>query len=227
LDTGSTENRSPDRPGRYAADADGGAKRSISSREHILDVAAKLFRATDYTKTSLGDIGERAGMKAGSLYYHFASKEELAAEVLRIGVRRVHRAVVSAIDALDPDPDADVKTRLGAAMTAHLETLPDASDYTSAHIRCFPNLPENLRAQLGADRREYEAIWRALLDEAATSGVLPPGMDQRAARLFILGALNWSLEWYDPTKDALAPSRPRPARRVHTVKRARGEVTRT
>jgi len=55
-------------------------------------------------------------------------------------------------------------------------------------------VPENLRAQLGADRREYKAIWRALLDEAATSGVLPPGMDQRVARLFILGALNWSLE---------------------------------
>jgi AcrR family transcriptional regulator len=179
-----------------------GAKRSVSSRQHILDVAAKLFRATGYTKTSLRDIGEGAGMKAGSLYYHFASKEELAAEVLRIGVKRVQRAVVAAIDALDPD--ADVKTRLGAAMTAHLETLLDASDYTSAHIRCFPNVPATLRAQLGADRREYEAIWRALLDEAATSGVLPPGTDRSAARLFILGALNWSLEWHDPTKDAPA-----------------------
>jgi TetR/AcrR family transcriptional regulator, cholesterol catabolism regulator len=103
LETRSTENRSPDRPGRRSIDADGGAKRSVSSRQHILDVAAKLFRATGYTKTSLRDIGERAGMKAGSLYYHFAWKEELVAEVLRTGVKRVHRAVVSAIDALDPD----------------------------------------------------------------------------------------------------------------------------
>jgi AcrR family transcriptional regulator len=103
LETRSTENRSPDRPGRRSTDADGGVKRSVSSRQHILDVAAKLFRATGYTKTSLRDIGERAGMKAGSLYYHFTSKEELVAEVLRTGVKRVHRAVVSAIDALDPD----------------------------------------------------------------------------------------------------------------------------
>jgi AcrR family transcriptional regulator len=203
LATSSTENRSPGRSGRRSPDADGGAKRSVSSRQHILDVAAKLFRATGHTKTSVRDIGERAGMKAASLYYHFASKEELAAEVLRIGVKRVHRAVVSAIDALGPD--AQLKTRLGAAMTAHLEMLLDASDYTSAHIRCFPNVPETLRVQLGAERREYEAIWRGMLDEAATSGVLPLGMDRRAARLFILGALNWSLEWYDPAKNAPIP----------------------
>jgi AcrR family transcriptional regulator len=132
---------------RFVAPAHSGRRRQTFSRDR-------------HTKTSLRDIGKRAGMKAGSLYYHFASKEELVAEVLRTGVKRVHRAVVSAIYALDPD--ADAKTRLGAAMTAHLETLLDASNYTSAHIRCFPNMPENLGAQLGADRREYKAIWRAL-----------------------------------------------------------------
>jgi AcrR family transcriptional regulator len=205
--------------------------RSRWRRQAIRFVAAahsgrrrQLFRATCYTKTSLRDIGERAGMKAGSLYYHFASKEELVAEVLRTGVKRVHRAVVSAIDALDPD--ADVKTRLGAAMTAHLETLLDASNNTSAHIRCFPNVPENLRAQLGADSREYEAIWRALLDETATSGVLPPGMDQRAALVHTRRA-ELAAGMVRPDKGRPRPSRPLPARRVHAVKRARGEVTRT
>ena len=172
------------------------ARRSEGSRQQILDVAAKLFRAKGYTDTSLRDIGQQAGMKAGSLYYHFASKEQLAAEVLLIGVQKVHRAVVMAIDA--PGRTADARARLAAAMAAHLETLLDASDYTSAHIRCFPDVPATLRMKLSAARREYEAVWRSLMDDMAASGALPAGMDANAARLAILGALNWSLEWYDP-----------------------------
>jgi TetR/AcrR family transcriptional regulator, cholesterol catabolism regulator len=172
------------------------ARRSEGSRQQILDVAAKLFRAKGYTDTSLRDIGQQAGMKAGSLYYHFASKEQLAAEVLLIGVQKVHRAVVTAIDA--PGRTADARARLAAAMAAHLETLLDASDYTSAHIRCFPDVPATLRMKLSAARREYEAVWRSLMDDMAASGALPAGMDANAARLAILGALNWSLEWYDP-----------------------------
>jgi TetR/AcrR family transcriptional regulator, cholesterol catabolism regulator len=172
------------------------ARRSEGSRQQILDVAAKLFRAKGYTDTSLRDIGQQAGMKAGSLYYHFASKEQLAAEVLLIGVQKVHRAAVMAIDA--PGRTADARARLAAAMAAHLETLLDASDYTSAHIRCFPDVPATLRMKLSAARREYEAVWRSLMDDMAASGALPAGMDANAARLAILGALNWSLEWYDP-----------------------------
>ena len=85
-------------------------------------------------------------------------------------------------------------------MAAHLETLLDASDYTSAHIHCFPYVPATLRAGLTSARREYEAVWRALLDDVAASGALAPGIDRNAARLAILGALNWSLEWYDPAQ---------------------------
>jgi TetR/AcrR family transcriptional regulator, cholesterol catabolism regulator len=173
-------------------------RRSDESRQQILDVAAKLFRARGYTDTSLRDIGQHAGMKAGSLYYHFASKEQLAAEVLRIGVQKVHRAVVRAVDALGAT--ADARARLAAAMAAHLETLLDEGDYTSAHIRCFPYVPQTLRIELSTARREYEAVWRSLLDDVAESDALPSGMDKAAARLAILGALNWSLEWYDPAQ---------------------------
>jgi TetR/AcrR family transcriptional regulator, cholesterol catabolism regulator len=174
------------------------ARRSEGPRQQILDVAAKLFRAKGYTDTSLRDIGQQAGMKAGSLYYHFASKEQLAAEVLLIGVQKVHRAVVMAIDAAGST--ADARARLAAAMAVHLETLLDASDYTSAHIRCFPDVPATLRIKLGTARREYEAVWRSLMDDMAASGALPAGMDANAARLAILGALNWSLEWYNPAQ---------------------------
>src|SRR5260370_6838296 len=191
-----TETITQDGTERIAATSNKRAKRAEVSRQQILDVAAKLFRARGYTETSLRDIGKQAGMKAGSLYYHFASKEELAAEFLRIGVQKVHQAVVMSLDALGRT--ANALSKLEAAMTARLETLLDESDYTSAHIRCFPYVPETLRVQLSSARLEYEAVWRVLLDDVAESDALPSGTDRNAARLVILGALNWSLEWYDP-----------------------------
>ncbi|QCI67069.1 TetR/AcrR family transcriptional regulator [Phreatobacter stygius] len=183
---------------RPSAAEDRPPKRAEVSRQQILDVAASLFRARGYTETSLRDIGAQVGMKAGSLYYHFASKEELAADVLRIGVERVHEAVASAVAALGPG--APMKARIEAAISAHLETLLVESDYTSAHIRCFPYVPPSLKAQLSQARRDYEAIWRRLLDEAAAAKALAPGIDAEVARLAILGALNWSLEWFDPVR---------------------------
>ncbi|MBN8943179.1 MAG: TetR family transcriptional regulator [Rhizobiales bacterium] len=173
-------------------------KRAEASRQQILDVAASLFRARGYTETSLRDIGAQVGMKAGSLYYHFASKEELAAEVLRIGVQRVHEAVASAVAGLGPE--APMKARIEAAIAAHLETLLVESDYTSAHIRCFPYVPPSLKTELSQARRDYETVWRGLLDEASAAKALAPGIDPEVARLAILGALNWSLEWFDPAR---------------------------
>src|SRR5258708_20913835 len=145
-----TEEISEDGSERIAATRNKRAKRAEVSRQQSLDVAAKLFRARGYTETSLRDIGKQAGMKAGSLYYHFASKEELAAEVLRIGVQKVHQAVVMSLDALGRT--ANARSKLEAAMTAHLETLLVETNYTSAHIRSFPSVPETLRVQLSSSR---------------------------------------------------------------------------
>src|SRR5258708_18250908 len=84
---------------------------------------------------------------------------------------------------------ANARSKLEAAMTAHLETLLDESDYTSAHIRCFPYVPETLRVQLSSARLEYEAVRRELFDDVAESGALPSSTDLDAAMLVILAAL--------------------------------------
>src|SRR5260221_3682457 len=106
-----TETITQDGTERIAATSNKRAKRAEVSRQQILDVAAKLFRARGYTETSLRDIGKQVGMKAGSLYYHFTSKEELAAEVLRIGVRRDHEVGVLALDGLRSDATGTSRAR--------------------------------------------------------------------------------------------------------------------
>lgn len=51
-------------------------KKSIS-RNKLLESAAKCFAEKGYNGCSVADIANEAGMSAGNLYIHFASKEEL------------------------------------------------------------------------------------------------------------------------------------------------------
>jgi len=41
------------------------------SRAKLLSVSARLFASNGFEATSMRDIAKRAGMLAGSMYYHF------------------------------------------------------------------------------------------------------------------------------------------------------------
>lgn len=165
------------------------------TRERLLQVGADLFLELGYAETSLRAIAERAGMKAGSIYYHFASKDALLTEILRIGMERVteaHEAAVASTLGADPE------TRLRAAIAAHLEALFAHGPFTAAHVVVFQRAPTEVREAIVPLRDAYEARWAALFEALAATGELRPTVDLGLARLTLLGAMNGALEWFDP-----------------------------
>lgn len=172
-------------------------KKSEATRERILDAAARVFRDQGYAGARLSDIAAAAGLQAGSLYYHFDSRDELVEEVLRAGVGRAIDFVRQQVESLPPD--ASPRDRLQAAMTAHLIMVLEIGDYTSANIRIFGQVPEAIRRRHLKQQRAYGAYWRGLLESAQEAGELRSDVDTSVIRMLILGALNWSVEWYRPT----------------------------
>ena len=154
-----------------------------------MEEAAALFAARGFEGTSVRDVVGRVGMLPGSLYAHFAGKEALLAAVYAEGVRRIHAAVEHAL-AGETEPWA----RLEAATRAHLDTLLKKSAYAQVVIRVRPEEAPGVRTQLIALRDGYEERFRELIAQLP----LAPGTDRRALRLLLLGALNWSPEWYRP-----------------------------
>lgn len=178
-------------------------KASIS-RQEILNVAAKMMRDVGYSHMSLRDLAQKVDMKAGSLYYHFSSKDALVGEVMRVGVDIVSSAVIEELQTLPTETASH--DRVLAAMHIHLRTLLSASDFSSAHIRCYPFVPEAVRQDLLDHRRSYDRIWTDLLTShiRASNHKLTNEEQQakvRHLRHAILGALNWSLEWFDEDRD--------------------------
>jgi AcrR family transcriptional regulator len=63
----------------------------VGRREAILDAALRLFAERGYDATTVADIRALAGASTGSMYHHFASKEDVAA-ALRIEVLADYQA---------------------------------------------------------------------------------------------------------------------------------------
>jgi AcrR family transcriptional regulator len=169
------------------------APRADNRLPQILDAAARLLRTQGFQGTSVRDIVRAVDMLPGSLYYHFATKEDLLAEVYAEGVRRISARVRSAIG-----PLADPWERLEAACVAHLEAILEDDDYAQVVIRVRPADAPAAQPRLTALRDEYEALFAALV----ASLRLPRGTDRRTLRLMLLGALNWSQTWYQPGRDS-------------------------
>lgn len=173
-----------------------------TSRQHVLDCAARLFSRNGYAAVSLRGIAAESGMKAGSLYYHFASKDVIVTEILNIGVRRVHVAVEQALASVTAG--APIADRLRAAIGAHLRALHEAGDYTSANIRIFGQVPSTVREAHQSVRREYETLWATLLNGGIAAGELRADIDVPPLRALLLGAMNSSLDWLEPKRDVVA-----------------------
>lgn len=164
----------------------------------ILDEAARRFQESGYAETSLRDVAAGAGMKAGSLYYHFESKEALLIAILERGMSYMVDAFTAVADrrvvaGSDPDPDAAF-SRLADHVAAHLSALHGNRAYTAAHVTLFRTAPESVRQAVVPIRDNYERSWTELLAS------LLPGRDREEIsmlRLALFGAMNASVEWLD------------------------------
>ena len=172
------------------------------SRQMILETAARLFRHEGYAATSLRAIAAACDMKAGSLYYHFESKDQIVSEVLDIGVQRVFDAVKLALEELAPD--APLGVVLHCAIEAHLRALLHSHDFTSANIRILGQVPASVRESHRALRRAYESHWLELLSPLQRNGQIRLDVDLQRTVYFLFGAMNWATEWYDEKRFDLA-----------------------
>jgi len=172
--------------------------KSDLSRKQILDAAAKLFYEQGYAATTLRQIAQKASMKAGSIYYHFGSKDEILDEVLHLGLEAVFSSVRDGLRELSDS--ASHRERIECAITCHLEALLEHGDYTSANIRIFGQLPKKLKLKHLRHRNDYGAFWEQMFLDAQNAGEIRRDIVLQPLRMFVLGALNWTVEWYDPKR---------------------------
>ncbi len=184
-----------------ASPAEGAGPKSARTRERILDAAAHVLSRKGYAGTRLSDVADQAEIQTPAIYYYFPSRDDLIEEVMWTGIAHMREHVTGILAALPSG--ASPLDRIDAAVEAHLRYSLEISDYTTAAIRNAGQVPESIAIRYTAEASQYADMWRKLLQDADSAGLLRPGLDPVAARMMVLGALNWAAEWWNPRRGSL------------------------
>ena len=105
--------------------------------------AAAVFAEKGFHGSSTQDIAEQMGIKQGSLYYYFNSKEEALGEVCLLGIEDY----VSRME-LIARTDQPFESKLLATITSHLSSYRKNNEALKVHNDERLYLPEEKRARL-------------------------------------------------------------------------------
>ena len=159
-------------------------------REDLLRVCARLFREKGFDGTSIRDIAQAAGMRSGSPFYHFKSKQEMLVAVMEEGLTEgLHH--LEAVAALKLSP----AEKFRQLVRVHLGTIcEDGRDFIPVMLYDWRSLTPANRRRVIALKDRYDALWQEATDELQSEGAMPG--DAQLARLFTFGVLNWTARWY-------------------------------
>jgi AcrR family transcriptional regulator len=162
-------------------------------RADIVRAAGRLFHEKGYSATTIRDIAGAVGMRSGSPFYHFKTKQDMLRAVVLEGLTAINAAVAEAASS-GKSPRATFE----AMLRAHLGQLlgVEGRDFAATLLHESRHLAPEVLAELVALKDHYEDMWRKVLKDLKRAGLLAD--DSHVARLFLLGALNWTVQWYRP-----------------------------
>lgn len=178
--------------------ADSRSKTSVTAEEpnrraEIVRAAGRLFHEKGYSATTIRDIADAVGMRSGSPFYHFKTKHDMLRAVVLEGMGAFNAAVAKAASS-GTSPGA----RFEAMLRAHLNELlgVEGRDFAATLLHESRHLDPDVLAQVVILKDSYEAMWQKVLEDLRRAGLIAD--DSPVARLFLLGALNWTVQWYRP-----------------------------
>jgi AcrR family transcriptional regulator len=184
--------RARGRPKKTEGERDDGNR-----RQALISAAAQLFKRQGYDATSTREIAAQVGMQSGSPFYHFGNKQDLLLAVMVEGMKQAIARQMAACGQASPSQSA--RERLRQLIRHHFDVLlgPD-SDFIPVMLYEWRSLAPAQRKAITELKDDYEAAWIPVLQALHDAGQLqaPVGL----ARLMIFGALNWSVQWYEPAR---------------------------
>jgi AcrR family transcriptional regulator len=153
--------------------------------QHAIRAAASVFAEKGFHGASTRDIAERLGIKQGSLYYYFRSKEDALGEVCLFGIEDyVHR-----MDGI-ASSNQPFEAKLMATITSHLSSYREKNEALKVHNDERLYLPEEKRSKLKQLGSHYRQSLEKIFEEGVSSGVLRDSLDCHFAAQSVIGICN-------------------------------------
>lgn len=178
----------PRRRGRPpASDNDAG-----DTRRKIIEAATELFAEKGFHGTGVAEIGQRADVQRGALYYHIKSKEELLWEVLRDYVI----ALLVGAEEIAGNESAPA-AQLRALIHNHVTLIVEYQREVMIQLRDGSALTGERAAELQDLRDQVQLCWQRVLDNGCAAGVFNSA--DHVITNSLLGMVNTVCFWYRPS----------------------------
>lgn len=162
-----------------------GTDRYQQHRAQAIRAAASVFSEKGFHGATTRDIAERLGIKQGSLYYYFRSKEEALEEVCLFGIRdyvlRMDQIAVS---------DQPFEAKLMAVLTSHLSSYRERNEALKVHNDERLYLPSGKRTRLKELGTHYREKLEHIFEEGVADGTLRDSLDCHFAAQSVIGICN-------------------------------------
>jgi AcrR family transcriptional regulator len=162
-----------------------GTDRYQQHRAQAIRAAASVFSEKGFHGATTRDIAERLGIKQGSLYYYFRSKEEALEEVCLFGIRDY----VLRMDQIAAS-DQPFEAKLMAVLTSHLSSYRERNEALKVHNDERLYLPSGKRMRLKELGTHYREKLEHIFEEGVADGTLRDSLDCHFAAQSVIGICN-------------------------------------
>jgi AcrR family transcriptional regulator len=150
------------------------------SRERILSAALEVFAAQGYEASSISDITEAAGVSRGLVSYYFATKENLAAELLDRWLDGI-----TAIATIQGTPDERLAGIIDGALMAAATTLP--IQRLAISLMMQPSTHDVFARVESAQSERLSLVEDAIRDVFVARGAADPAVEEMLLRATLEG----------------------------------------
>lgn len=169
--------------------------RRQATRQRLYEAAVTLIAEQGFSATSVDEIAERAGVAKGTVYYNFASKNDLFEELLRHGVGLLTASLRQAADETAARGGTKVDA-LDAMIRSGLGFIGRYPSFTQLYVAELWRTNRAWQDTLLVVRQEAVAVVEQVLREAVEAGELSDEIDVplTASALFgmvLVAALDW------------------------------------
>lgn len=144
-----------------------------------------MFADKGYHGATTKDIAEQLGIRQGSLYYYFKSKEEALEEVCTAAMRDYVRGMEVAVSS-----DLPFAEKINRIVFAHLASYRHANEALKVHNDQRLYLPEERRARIKKDGSRYRQMLEELFQRQVAGGHLPAATDYQFVAHSLIGLCN-------------------------------------
>lgn len=154
-------------------------------KQAAVRAAAGVFSAKGYHGASTRDIAGQLGIRQGSLYYYFGSKEEALEEVCVYGLSQYTENMAAIADSKQA-----FETQLLAVVTNHLTSYRDKSEALKVFNDERLYLPPERRTRLKVLGSRYRSELESMIDTAILNGEVGAAIDSHFAAQSIISICN-------------------------------------